>query len=82
MSENEQPANLELYQELARQGIKTDTLCKDMKEVKDCLIGREGMIVEVDRLKRGHKLVRTICWVAFVTTLGTVATLVAQTVGQ
>lgn len=82
MSENEQPANLEFYQEQARQGLNIKTLCEDMKEVKDCLIGREGIIVEVDRLKRGHKTVKAVCWLVFTATLGTVATLVAQTVGK
>ncbi len=82
MSENEQPASLDLYQEQARQGLKIDTLCDDVKEIKDCLIGREGIIVEVDRLKRGHKLVKAVCWVVFTCTMGTVATLVAQTIGK
>lgn len=82
MSENKQPATLELYQEQARQGLKIDTLCVDVKEIKDCLIGREGLIVEVDRLKRGHKLVKAVCWLVFTITIGTVATLVAQTVGK
>lgn len=80
--ERASPANLDLYQEQARQSTMLGSLCEDVKEIKECLIGKDGLIVEVDRLKRGRKVIIAIGWLVFTTIVGTVATVVAQYIGN
>ena len=74
------PYDLDLYQEQARQGVMLNVLCGDVTEIKDCLLGREGfhegLVVEVDRLKRGQRRVTTAGWILFTTLIGTITTVV------
>lgn len=57
----------------------------DMCEIKEVLVGsdhREGIIMDVDRLKRSRKLFHAVLWVVFTATVGTSATLIAAAIMQ
>ena len=50
----------------------------DVREIKESLLGTEGLIVEVDRLKRSKRTAIAVGWLIFTTIIGTVTTLFTQ----
>jgi hypothetical protein len=74
------PTNLDLHREQARQATLLEGLRDDVKEIKGVIIGsekREGLIMDVDRLKRSRALFHAVLWVVFTTAIGTTATVLA-----
>lgn len=74
------PTLFDLHLEQVKQGTTLDTLCEDISEIKEVLVGsdrREGIIVDVDRLKRSRALFHATLWVVFTTAIGTSATVIA-----
>lgn len=69
------PTTLDLYVEQARQAGILDQLSGDVKDIKEVLVGgdhRQGLIVDVDRLKRARHLSNAIFWTCFTAFVGTV----------
>lgn len=74
------PTTLDLYQEQARQGAVLQELHSDVKGIKAVLLGddrREGLVMDVDRLKRTKALMQAAVWVIFTAAVGTCATLLS-----
>ena len=72
--------NLDLRVLQAQQTILLEGLRADVKEIKEVLIGtdkREGLILEVDRLKRSRHVTNAVLWTIFTAIIGTVATGIA-----
>lgn len=70
-------ANLDLHLLQAQQTIILEGLRADVKEIKEVLIGTDksdGMILEVDRLKRSRQVTNAVLWTIFTALIGTVAT--------
>lgn len=74
------PTNLDLHREQARQATLLEGLRDDVKEIKDVLLGserRDGVLMEVDRLKRSRSMFHAVLWVVFTAAIGTTATVIA-----
>lgn len=74
---NQSKANLDLHLLQAQQTIILEGLRADVKEIKEVLIGTDksdGMILEVDRLKRSRQVTNAVLWTIFTVLIGTVAT--------
>lgn len=81
----DEPSNLDLHKEQARQGALMERMSDDVKEIKHCLLGHDdhpGLVLEVDRLKRGQKRAKAVHCVVFTTVLGTAATVLAKFFGS
>ena len=75
------PTIYDLHAEQIRQGTLLTGLCDDTKAVKDVLIGtdrKDGLVLEVDRLKRSKTLLYTFMWAIFITALGVAGTALAS----
>lgn len=75
------PTNLDLHREQARQATLLEGLRDDVKEIKGVLVGddrRDGMVLEVDRLKRSRAMFHAVLWVCFTAIVGTAATVIAS----
>ena len=75
---SDRATHVDLYLEQTRQSTVLVNMCEDVKEIKESLLGTEGLIVEVDRLKRSKRTFIAVGWLIFTTIVGTVATLVTQ----
>lgn len=54
---------------------------EDIKEIKEVLVGgtkREGLVMDVDRLKRTRTMFHAVLWVIFTSAVGTCATVVGS----
>ena len=71
------PTNLDLHTTQARHSVVLEELSENVSKIKTALIGKEGLIVEVDRLKRSRKLTNAIMWVVFLAVVGTTGTVAA-----
>jgi hypothetical protein len=74
------PTNLDLHREQARQATLLEGLRDDVKEIKEVLVGsgsRDGVLMEVDRLKRSRALFHAVLWLVFTAAIGTTATVIA-----
>ena len=81
MQDNPLPTNLDLHHQQIRQQMVLEQLHDDVREIKDVLVGsdrREGLIIDVDRLKRTRTLFHGVLWVIFTSAIGTTATVVAS----
>ena len=82
MSDNEGiPSNLDFYREHANISANLSALREDVKEIKEVLVGndkREGLVMDVDRLKRSRALFHAVLWVVFTSAIGIAATAIAQ----
>ena len=70
--------------ELAKMSAKLDTISKSCESIEECLFGngdKEGLRIDVDRLKRSRANVNAVLWVIFTALVGTAATLAAQVFG-
>jgi len=77
----EQPTNLDLHREQARHATYLESMRDDVREIKEVLVGsdkREGLVMDVDRLKRSRALFHAVMWVVFTSAIGTAATVIAQ----
>lgn len=76
--EVDHPTNHILHTEQTKQGMLLERLCEDVHDIKICLMGepdkREGLLFDVDRLKRTHATLRAVVWVIFTAVLGLGAT--------
>lgn len=78
--EEANPTNLDLHREQARQATLLEGLRDDVKEIKEVLLGsdrRDGVLMEVDRLKRSRAMFHAVLWVVFTAAIGTTATVIA-----
>jgi len=61
--------------------FKLDLIIEDCKEIKSCLYGddagRDGLKLDVDRLKRSRSTHNAVLWVLFTTLLGVGGTVLA-----
>ena len=73
----EHPTNLDLHTTQARHSVLLKGLSENVSEIKDALLGDDGVILEVDRLKRSRKLSNTVFWAAFLAVMGTTGTVIA-----
>ena len=73
----EHPTNLDLHTTQARHSVLLEGLSENVSEIKSALLGDDGVILEVDRLKRSRKLSNTIFWAVFLAVVGTTGTVVA-----
>ena len=74
------PSQNDLYNQQTRQHMILEGLHDDIREIKEVLVGsdrREGLVIDVDRLKRSRALFHGIMWVVFTAAIGTTATVVA-----
>ena len=74
------PTNLDLHREQARQATLLEGLRDDVKEIKEVLLGsdrRDGVLIELDRLKRSRAMFHAVLWVVFTAAIGTTATVIA-----
>ncbi len=74
----EHPTNLDLHTTQARHSVLLEGLSETVNEIKSALLGNDGVILEVDRLKRSRKRSNAILWVVFVTAIGTTGTVLAS----
>lgn len=72
------PTNLDLHTNQARHSVLLEELSGNVTEIKDALLGKDGVIVEVDRLKQSRKLSNAVLWIVFVTAIGTTGTVLAS----
>lgn len=80
VTQRDDPTNLDLHREQARHGVLLEELTRDVREIKDVLVGddnRSGIVLDVDRLKQSRRLVHAVIWVVFTAIVGTTATLIA-----
>jgi len=72
------PTNHDLHTEQTKQGMLLERLCEDVHDIKICLMGtsesREGLLFDVDRLKRAGAMTKAILWVVFTAVIGIGAT--------
>jgi len=76
-----EPTNLDLHREQAVLGTCLKSLHDDVREIKEVLVGsdkREGLVMDVDRLKRSRTLFHAVLWVVFTSVVGTAATVIAN----
>ncbi len=74
------PTNFDLHLEQSRQRTILNILKEDIAEIKDVLVGsdhREGIVMDVDRLKRSRSMFQATLWVVFTAAIGTTATVIA-----
>ena len=71
------PTNLDLHTTQARHSVLLEALSENVTEIKAALLGDDGVILEVDRLKRSQKLSNTIFWAVFLAAVGTTGTVAA-----
>ena len=79
------PTNLDLLREQSRQAIILDSLRDDIREIKEVLVGsdkRQGLVMDVDRLKRSRTLFHAVVWVVFTSMVGTAATVIAANISH
>lgn len=70
----------DLHMEQTSQGVVLTQLSNDVKEIKEVLVGsdhREGVVMDVDRLKRSRALFHATLWLVFTVAIGTSATVIA-----
>ncbi len=72
------PTNLDLHTTQARHSVLLEELSENVTEIKGALLGKDGVIVEVDRLKRSRKLSNAVMWTVFVAVIGTTGTVLAS----
>ncbi len=75
------PTILDLQLEQARQGTILEGVQKDIMEIKTCLMGRdsrEGLVMDLDRVKRSMKLIHAVVWTLFTGLAGTIVTVVKK----
>jgi len=75
------PTVYDLHREQARQIAVLENIQGDLLEVKQVLVGgdhRQGLVMDVDRLKRTRKLFSAVLWVVFTSVIGTCATVVGS----
>ena len=82
MSEQEKrdPTLLDLHIEQTRQATLLEGLRDDVGEIKNVLVGvdrRNGLVADVDRLKRSRAFSNAVLWLVFTTLIGTTATAIA-----
>lgn len=78
--DEQQPTNLDLHIEQTRQATILEGLSTDVKDIKGVLIGtdkKDGLVVDVDRLKRSRMLTNAILWFVFTTVAGITGTVIA-----
>lgn len=72
------PTNHILHTEQTKHGMLLERLCEDVHEIKICLMGtsdsRDGLLFDVDRLKRTSATIKAVLWVVFTAILGIGAT--------
>lgn len=71
---------LDLHLEQAKQSTMLESLRTDVKEIKEVLVGgdqRQGLIVDIDRLKRSRALFHAVLWTVFTAAIGVAATVIA-----
>jgi len=81
--ENQTPTNLDLHIEQTKQSVMLEQVCKDVRDIKELLVGngkRDGVVFDVDRLKRSHSMMKAIVWVLFTTFIGAAATIAVAAV--
>ncbi len=71
------PTNLDLHTTQARHSVLLEGLSENVTKIKEALLGDDGVILEVDRLKRSRKLSNAVLWAVFLTAIGTTGTVVA-----
>ena len=74
----EHPTNLDLHTTQACHSVLLEGLSENVAEIKEALLGDDGVILEVDRLKRSRKFSNAVLWVVFLTAIGTTGTVVAS----
>lgn len=74
---SEKPTNLDIQLEQERQRVLLETLHQDISEIKSILSGKEGLVLDVDRLKRSRSMNNAIIWVIFTAAVGTITTAIA-----
>ena len=77
------PTNLDLLTEQARQGALLESLRDDVKEIKEILVGsdkRQGVIMDIDRLKRSRALFHAVLWAVFIAAIGMAASVIASAI--
>jgi hypothetical protein len=75
--QKQSPTIHDLHVEQVKQNVQLESIATDVKEVKIILVGngkREGLVLDVDRLKRTSATTKAIVWVLFTTLLGAGAT--------
>jgi hypothetical protein len=75
------PTNLDLHREQARQGVLLNGLSQDIRDIKHVIIGNDrasGLVLEVDRLKQSSRTSRAFAWVVFTAGVGVTTTLIAS----
>lgn len=71
-----EPTNFDLQREQTRQAMVLDSLSSDISEIKEVLVGgdkRQGIVMDVDRLKQTDARRTSIVWVLFTTCIGIIA---------
>jgi hypothetical protein len=65
--------------------FKLDLILKKIGGIEDCLFGddagRDGLKLDVDRLKRSRATHNAVLWVIFTTLLGVAGTVIASMIG-
>lgn len=82
MSEDkfDHPTILDLHKEQTRQAAILELVRANVEEIKDVLVGtdrRNGLVVDVDRLKRSRALSTAVWLIVFTAVVGAAATAVA-----
>jgi len=75
------PTIYDLHREQSRQAALISNVAEDISEIKAVLVGRdkrEGLVMDVDRLKRTRTLFHAVIWVVFTSVVGTCATVVGS----
>lgn len=75
------PTIYDLHREQSRQAAIISNVADDISEIKAVLVGRdkrEGLVIDVDRLKRTRTMFHAVIWVVFTSVVGTCATVVGS----
>ena len=65
--------------------VKLDVIIDKLENIEDCLYGsgdREGLRIDVDRLKSAHATHNAVLWVIFLTVVGIAGTVIAGIITQ
>ena len=81
--DHHEPTLLDLHVEQTRQATLLEGLSENVHEIKDVLVGkdlRNGIVADVDRLKRSRVITNAVLWFVFTTLVGTTATAIAAVI--
>lgn len=78
--EKTDPTNLDLHTTQARHSVLLEGLSDNITDIKDALLGKDGkdgVLIDVDRLKRSRKRSNAFLWAIFIAFTGATGTVLA-----